>query len=105
MVSDLLKAHVQGTDLLTTDRTLAQAAAATEFTDLFGASLPVPLLTVSFAQLTFTSDPLAATILTETQHAAAAGLLRTAGALTGLFYLAPLNKLLRAAGLATVPPG
>lgn len=105
MVNDLLKAHVQGTYLLTTDRTLAQAAAATEFTDLFGASLPAPLLTVSFAQLTFTSDPLAATMLTETQHAAAGGLLEPTRSLTGLFYLGPLNKLLRAAGLGTVPPG
>lgn len=44
------------TDLLDTDRTLAQATAGIEFTDLFGHSLPAPLITTSFAQLTFTSD-------------------------------------------------
>jgi NitT/TauT family transport system substrate-binding protein len=60
---------------------------------------------VSFAQITFTNDPLAATILTETQHSAAAGLLKPTRSLTGLFYLGPLNKLLRAAGLSAVPPG
>lgn len=103
MVNAVLKAHIQGTDLLTTDRTLAQAAAGTELTDLYGASLPAPLLTASLAQLTFTNDPLTATILTETQHAAAAGLLKPTTSLTGLFDLGPLNKLLRAAGQVTVP--
>ena len=103
MVNALLKGHVQGTDLLNTDRTLAQAAAGTEFTDLFGVSLPAPLLTASFAQITFTNDPLAATMLTETQHAAAAGLLKPTRSLAGLFDLSPLNKLLRAAGQITIP--
>ena len=103
MVNALLKAHVQATDLLTTDRTLAQAAAGTEFTDLFGHSLPAPLLTASFAQITFTNDPLATTMLAEARHAAAAGLLQPTTSLAGLFDLGPLNKLLRAAGQVAVP--
>jgi NitT/TauT family transport system substrate-binding protein len=103
MVNALLKAHVQATDLLTTDRTLARAVAGTEFTDLFGHSLPTPLLTTSFAQITFTDDPLAATMLTEARHAAAAGLLKPTRSLVGLFDLGPLNKLLHAAGQVTVP--
>lgn len=102
MVNALLKAHVQATDLLATDRTLAQAAAGIEFTDLFSHNLPAPLLTMSFAQLTFTSDPLAATILAEARRAAMAGLLKPAPSLAGLFDLGPLNKLLRAAGQVTV---
>jgi ABC-type nitrate/sulfonate/bicarbonate transport system substrate-binding protein len=69
MVNALLRAHVQGTDLLDTDRTASQAAAVTAFSDLFGASLPAPLLTASFAQITFTNDPLAATMLAEAREA------------------------------------
>ena len=102
MVNALLKAHIQATDLLDTDRTMAQAAAGTEFTDLFGHSLPASLLTASFAQLTFTDDPLASTMLAEARHAAVAGLLQPATSLAGLFDLGPLNKLLRAAGQVTV---
>jgi hypothetical protein len=58
MVTALLKGQIQGTDLLNTDKTAAQAAAGTELTDLFSHSLPAPLLTTSFAQITFTDDPL-----------------------------------------------
>jgi NitT/TauT family transport system substrate-binding protein len=103
MVTALLKAHVQASDLLTTDKTAAQAAAATELTDLFGHSVPPPLLAASLAQLTYTNDPLAATMLAEARHAAAGGLLTTPRSLTGLFDLGPLNKLLRAAGQLPVP--
>jgi NitT/TauT family transport system substrate-binding protein len=102
MVTALLKAHVQGTNLLTTDKTSAQAAAATELTDLFGHSLPPPLLAASLAQLTYTNDPLAATVLVEARHAAEAGLLKPTRSLAGLFDLGPLNRLLRAAGQVTV---
>jgi NitT/TauT family transport system substrate-binding protein len=103
MVTALLKGQVEGSDLLNTDRTAAQAAAGTELTDLFGHSLPAQLLTASFAQITFTNDPLAGTMLAEAQHAAAAGLLKPPESLAGLFDLGPLNKLLRAVGQATVP--
>jgi NitT/TauT family transport system substrate-binding protein len=103
MVTALLKGQVQGTALLTTDRPSAQAAAATALTDLFGHSLPPPLLAASFAQVTFTDDPLAATMLAEARHAAAPGLLTTPRSLAGLFDLGPLNKLLHAAGQVTVP--
>ena len=81
----------------------AWSPAGTELTDLFGHSLPAPLLAASFTQLTYTNDPLAATVLAEARHAAAAGLLTMPGSLTGLFDLGPLNKLLRAAGQLAVP--
>lgn len=65
MVGALLKGHIQGNDLLSTERTAAQAAAATELTDLFGQNFPPQLLAASFTQVTYTDDPLAATMLTE----------------------------------------
>jgi NitT/TauT family transport system substrate-binding protein len=96
MVTALLKGHVQGSTLLNTDRAAAQASAAAELTDLFGRTLPAPLLTASFAQVTYTNDPLASSMLAEARNAAAAGLLTPPGSLAGLFDLAPLNTLLRA---------
>jgi NitT/TauT family transport system substrate-binding protein len=98
MVTALLKGHIQGSDLLTTDKTAAQAAAATELTDLSDNTIATPLLTASFAQITYTDDPLAATMLAEAQHAASAGLLKPPVSLAGLFDLGPLNKLLHAVG-------
>lgn len=103
MVGALLKGHIQGNDLLSTERTAAQAAAATELTDLFGQNFPPQLLAASFTQVTYTDDPLPATMLTEAQHAAAVGQLKAPGSLTGLFDLRPLNELLRAAGQLPVP--
>jgi ABC-type nitrate/sulfonate/bicarbonate transport system substrate-binding protein len=103
MVTALLKGQVQGTDLLTTDKTAAQSAAATELTNLFGRSPPARLLAAEFAQLAYTDDPLATTMLTEARHAAAAGQLKPVSSLAGLFDLGPLNKLLRAAGRLAVP--
>lgn len=103
MVGALLKGNVQGNDLLSTERTAAQAAAATELTDLFGQNFPPQLLAASFTQVTYTDDPLAATMLTEAQHAAAVGQLKPLRSLTGLFDLRLLNKLLHAAGQLPVP--
>jgi len=58
----------------------------------------------SAAELTFTNDPLAASVLTEARHAAAAGLLRPLpGSLAGMYDLGPLNTFLRAAGERPVP--
>jgi ABC-type nitrate/sulfonate/bicarbonate transport system substrate-binding protein len=99
MVTSLLKGQIQGTSLLTTDRPAAQAAAAAEFTDLSGHSLPVN----SLAPFTYTDNPLAAAMLAEAQHAAAAGQLKAVSSLAGLFDLGMLNKLLRAIGQLPIP--
>jgi NitT/TauT family transport system substrate-binding protein len=97
-VTSLLKAHVQATAFLTTSR----AAAETVIRDRLGISLPI--LSESLAQLTFTDDPLATSVLTEARHAAAAGLLRQLPpSLAGLYDLGPLNSLLRADGERPVP--
>jgi NitT/TauT family transport system substrate-binding protein len=60
--------------------------------------LPTGILTQSFAQLTFTENPLPTSLLSEAQHAAAAGMLRPVSNLDGIYDLGPLNQLLKAAG-------
>lgn len=103
LVTALLKGQVQGTDLLTTDKVAAQAAATAELTDLFGHSRTARQITTGFAQLTYTDDPLATAMLAEARHAAAAGQLKSVASLAGLFDLDPLNRLLRAVGQLAVP--
>jgi NitT/TauT family transport system substrate-binding protein len=97
-VTGLLKAQIQAENQLTTAPGSAQAAVNTELGTAQGARLPAPVLAQSFAQISFTEDPLAASILAEAQHAAAAGLLKPVQDLAPLYDLGMLDTLLRAAG-------
>lgn len=97
-VTGLLKAQIQAENQLTTAPGRAQAAVNTELATTQGARLPAPVLAQSFAQITFTNDPQAGSILAETQHAAAAGLLKPVHDLAPLYDLGMLDTLLRAAG-------
>lgn len=97
-VIGLLRGQVQAAGLLTASR----ATTETQIGNRLG--IPRGVLSESLAQLTFTSDPLAASVLTEARHAVAAGLLRPLPeSLAGLYDLGPLNTLLRAAGERPVP--
>jgi NitT/TauT family transport system substrate-binding protein len=97
-VTGLLKAQIQAENQLTTAPGSAQAAVNTELATAQGARLSAPVLAQSFAQIAFTDDPLAGSILAEAQHAAAAGLLKPVQNLAPLYDLGMLNTLLRAAG-------
>jgi NitT/TauT family transport system substrate-binding protein len=97
-VTSLLTAQVQATAFLATSR----AAAETVLRGRLG--IPLGVLSESFAQLTFTDDPLTASVLTEARHAAAVGLLpQLPPTLAGMYDLGPLNTLLRATGKRSVP--
>jgi NitT/TauT family transport system substrate-binding protein len=96
-VSALLKGQLQADHFLTADRISARAVLEQRLTAL-GNSLPPAVLARSFSQLTFTDSPLLGSLLTEAQHAAAAGLLKPVTSLASVCDLAPLNQLLQAAG-------
>lgn len=97
-VTGLLKAQIQVENQFTTAPGNAEAAVNTELGTSQGARLPAPVLAQSFAQISFTEDPLAASVLAEAQHAAAAGLLKPVQDLAPLYDLGMLDTLLRAAG-------
>jgi NitT/TauT family transport system substrate-binding protein len=97
-VTGLLKAQIQTENQLTTAPGSAQTAVNTELATAQGARLTAPVLAQSFAQIAFTNDPLAGSILAEAQHAAAAGLLKPVQNLAPLYDLGMLDRLLRAAG-------
>ena len=74
------------------------AAPPFELASVSGKALKSSLLTASFAQITFTNDPIASSLETDAQHAVTVGLLKPVSNISGLYDLGPLNKLLAAAG-------
>jgi NitT/TauT family transport system substrate-binding protein len=97
VVNGLLKGQIQANDYINSNGQAAAQAANTELTELLGKGVPADLLTQSLTYLTFTNDPIASSLKTDAQHAAAVGLLKPVN-LNGIYDLGPLNKLLKAAG-------
>jgi NitT/TauT family transport system substrate-binding protein len=98
VVSDLLKGQIEANSFIASNQSAAEAAANAELTSLTGKGLKSGPLTASFAQVTFTNDPIASSLLTDAQHAVAVGLLSPVKNLSAIYDLGPLNKLLAAAG-------
>lgn len=99
LVTSLLKGQVLATELMTSNRPAAVAAAGDELASMLGRRLRPNVLEAGFAQVTVTDDPLVPTVAAEAAHAASAGLLKPPGTLVGLYDLAPLQRLLREANL------
>jgi NitT/TauT family transport system substrate-binding protein len=97
-VSGLLKGSIEANKYINSDKSAAEAAANAELSSLTGKSLKAPVLAASFQQITFTNDPIASSLLTDAQHAVDVGLLSPVKNLSGIYDLAPLNKLLAADG-------
>jgi NitT/TauT family transport system substrate-binding protein len=97
----LLRGHIQSEQLTATDKTAAESAVGHELATA-GSAVPGPVLMQGFAQMQFSADPMAASVLTEAEHAAAAGLLEPVRTLSGLYDLGPLNTLLKSSGLRQV---
>jgi NitT/TauT family transport system substrate-binding protein len=76
---------------------VAAAAAANQQLTTLGSALPPAVLSSSFADLTFTADPLASSLQRESADATSVGL-SSSPALTGIFDLSLLNQVLRAKG-------
>ena len=96
-VSGLLRGQLQADEFITARRVSAEAIVQQELTARLGSALPAGVLASSFAQLSFTGNPDAASVLAEARHAAAAGLVKPVRSLAGLFDLALLNQVSRAA--------
>ena len=99
VVSDLLKAQVQANDFIKSNPTQAQADA--ELASYTGKPLKADLVAASFREITFTTDPNAASLKTDADQATALGLLEPVN-LDGIYDLGPLNKVLAAAGQSQV---
>lgn len=96
-VYGLLRGQVQANDFVR--HNLLQSSQAIG-TGLAAAGHPVPqrFLALSLAQITFTDDPLAASLIAQARQAAADGLAAPMAIPPGLYDIAPLDLVLRAAG-------
>jgi len=102
VVTGLLKGQIQANNLIDTDKSAAEAAANAELAAVSGKGLKPSVVTASFAQITFTNDPIASSLITDAQHAVDVGLLKPVSNLSAIYDLGPLNKLLAADGLPQV---
>jgi NitT/TauT family transport system substrate-binding protein len=98
VISGLLKGQIQANGFINSNKSAAEAAANAELASISGKSLKPSILSAAFAQVTFTNDPIAPSLITDAQHAVSLGLLKPVSDLSGIYDLGPLNKLLAADG-------
>jgi NitT/TauT family transport system substrate-binding protein len=98
VVTGLLKGQLAATAFIKASPTAAKTAANAALTSLTGKPLSSSELNTAWADMTFTNDPIASSILTDVAHAKAAGF--ATSNISGIFDLGPVNQLLTAAGQA-----
>ncbi|MDX3802638.1 aliphatic sulfonate ABC transporter substrate-binding protein [Streptomyces sp. AK04-3B] len=97
VVEAVLRGSVKTNEWINANPDKAKASANTALEKLSGKALPAEVLDPAWKSIAFLDDPLAATLDTEAQHAVKAGLLDQPD-LKGIYDLAPLDKVLKAAG-------
>jgi NitT/TauT family transport system substrate-binding protein len=102
VISDLLKGQIQANSFIASNKSAAETAANAELQTLSGKSLKSDIVAAAFAQVSFTNDPIASSLITDASHAVSVGLLTPVKNLSGIYDLAPLNKLLAADGQSQV---
>ena len=101
VVRNFLKGHVEATDYINSHPSEAQQAANQAIAQLTGKALAAQVVQSAWKDLTFTWDPLAATLREEATDAQTVGLLNNTN-LKGLVDVGPLNTVLKGDGKATV---
>jgi NitT/TauT family transport system substrate-binding protein len=98
VIDGLLKGQIQANSYNNRDQSAAETAANAELATLSGKPLKSSIVAASFAQVTFSNDPIASSLITDAQHAVDLGLLKPVSDLTAIYDLGPINKLLAADG-------
>ncbi|MET9390645.1 aliphatic sulfonate ABC transporter substrate-binding protein [Streptomyces sp. NPDC006624] len=97
VVEAVLRGSVETNKWINAHPDAAKRAANERLEQDSGKALPAEVLDPAWKSIRFTDDPLASTLRTEAEHAVQAGLLEKPD-LTGIYDLAPLNKILQAEG-------
>jgi len=100
VVTDLLKGQLAANAFIKSSPTAARTDANTALAALTGKALSSSELDAAWSDITFTNNPLAATILADEMHAKAVGF--STSNISGIFDLGPVNQLLTAQGQSTV---
>ena len=100
LVKAFLEAHLDALALIKSDPATAQTAVAGQIKKVTEQEIAPELLKESWKNLTFTADPLASTLKTSADHAAAVGLLpnKPSDGFAKLWDVTVLNEVLEAAG-------
>jgi NitT/TauT family transport system substrate-binding protein len=104
VVRHLLEAHVETTDWINANTAEAKTVVNAALEKLAGKKLAGAVIDRAFTELTVTYDPVAASLQTSADHAAAAGLIK-ATSLKGIYDLTLLNDVLSKAGKPAVSDG
>jgi sulfonate transport system substrate-binding protein len=102
VVARFLRAHVRAIAFLNDDPVAARNLVNAAIARLTGKALSDAVITRAWSSLTFTVDPIAASLRKSAQDAAATGLLDSAS-LDGIYDLGALNALLARAGHPPIP--
>jgi len=97
LVNAVLRAHLRAIEFLNADPVQAREVVNAAIGRMTGKSLPVAVLERAWETLTFTADPLAATLERSAEAAVSVGLLEPVK-LDGIYDLEPLNAILAASG-------
>ena len=100
-ITKVLKGNIDAIDFANNNPIPAQKFVATGILNATGQKVDLATITNSWANLTFTIDPLAATLAKSAKDAESVGLLDKVN-LEGIYDLKPLNKILRAQGKPVV---
>lgn len=102
VVKALLRGVVEATDYVNADPAAAQAVVNAGIEDVTQKPLPEAVLSAAWPNLTFTVDPIAASLATSAAEATELGLLDETD-LAGIYDLTLLNEVLREAGRPEIP--
>jgi NitT/TauT family transport system substrate-binding protein len=102
VVKALLEGQVAANESVNEDPANAQKVVGEAIGKLTGKPLDPKLVAQAWKTLTFTDDPLPATLITGAEHATDVGLLDKVDNLQGIYDLKLLNEVLKAKGLSEV---
>jgi NitT/TauT family transport system substrate-binding protein len=97
VVKKLVEGQIQANDYVNIYGPDAQTAVNAGIEKATGKSLKPEIIAAAWKNLTFTDDPIAASLKASAEHAESVGLLEKVD-LTGIYDLSILNSLLKAAG-------
>jgi NitT/TauT family transport system substrate-binding protein len=97
LVNDLLAAQIKANDYIAQNADAAKQEVGSFIADVTQTPIPAKVLDPAWAELTFTNDPIADSLVESKDHAVDVGLIDDTD-LADLYNLDPLNALLTAAG-------
>jgi NitT/TauT family transport system substrate-binding protein len=97
VVRQLIEGEIAAIDLVRTNRKQAESYVATGIQAATGKAIAADLVTASFDSITFTTDPIASSLLKDAQESKALGF-STSDDVKGIYDLSILNQVLKAKG-------